>query len=104
MTQCAPVMNHLELPNDFPHQPPQGYKYKVQQHKRNVLSIWLEHPNVFSYRSDAPCTIWGFYNSKKREYYAPYNATKQGDKVDIDNTRPWTAMQLNLNPLEAAFV
>ena len=107
MTQCAPVMNHLELPNDFPHQPPQGYKYKVQQHKRNVLSIWLEHPNVFSYRSDAPCTIWGFARNNKNgttTYFSPANHKKMGKEVRISDTRNYTAMQLNLNPLEAAFV
>ena len=32
----------------------------------------------------------------------PINYSKQGDPVDIKDTRPYTAMQLNLNPLEAA--
>ena len=39
---------------------------------------------------------------KSRRYSAPINYSKQGDTVDINKTRPYTAMQLNLNPLEAA--
>ena len=42
------------------------------------------------------------YNAKSRTYSAPINFSKQGDTVDINKTRPYTAMQLNLNPLEAA--
>ena len=37
---------------------------------------------------------------KKKCYYAPINSTKQGEQVDIHMTTPYTAMQLNLNPLE----
>ena len=37
---------------------------------------------------------------KKREYFAPVNAKKPGQSVDISDTRDYTAMQLNLNPLE----
>ena len=40
---------------------------------------------------------------KTGRYSAPINYSKQGDPVDINNTRPYTAMQLNLNPLMAAF-
>lgn len=93
----------FELPHDFPHQPPQDYKYEVRKHKRNMVSIWLQHPK-YSYTSDPVFTIWGFYNSKKQEYYEPINSKKQGDKVDISNTRPWTSKQLNLTPLQAAFL
>lgn len=98
------MMNQLELPHDFPHQPPKGYSYEVQEHKRNVVSIWIcdHHQYVFNDGAPVKC-IWGFYNIKKQCYYAPINSTKIGDRVDIDNTRPYTAMQLNLNPLEAAF-
>ena len=52
--------------------------------------------------TDAPKCVWGFYNTKSRTYSAPINFSKQGDTVDINKTRPYTAMQLNLNPLEAA--
>ena len=45
----------------------------------------------------------GFYDNKKGCYYAPINSSKCGDKVEVANTRPYTAMPLNLNPLMAAF-
>lgn len=94
----------IELPPDFIHEPPEGYSYKVKAFKRNLLSIWLHHPNHYSYTSDPVNTIWGFYNTKKRIYHAPISATKCGDQVDIEDTRNYTAMQLNLNPLMSAFV
>jgi len=98
-------MNQLELPHDFPHKPPKGYFYKVHEHKRNVHAIFLHTNRKFDYNSGKPtATIWGFYDSKKKCYYAPINATKQGDQVDIDNTRSWTSMPLKLTPLEAAFL
>ena len=46
----------------------------------------------------------GILQYKKRCYYAPINSTKQGDQVDVNNTTPYTAMQLKLTPLEMAFV
>ena len=94
----------IELPPDFIHEPPKGYKYEVEQHRRNMVSIWLRFPNRFTYRDDPPRTIWGFYNTKTKVYCAPVNSNKHGDVVDISNTRSYTAMQLNLTPLEAAFV
>ena len=104
MNQCALMTTQLELPHDFPHQSPKGYSYEVKVHKRNMVAIWLRHHRVYSYSPDPVYTIWGFYDTKKCEYRSPVNATKPGDKVDLDNTRPYTAMPLNLNPLEAAFV
>ena len=93
----------IELPPDFIHDAPKGYSYTVKEFRKNVVSIWLLHHAKYSYTSDPVHTIWGFYNTKKRCYLSPVNATKQGDQVDISNTRPYTAMQLNLTPLEAAF-
>ena len=58
---------------------------------------------IYSYSNDPVRTIWGFYDTKKRCYKAPINATKHGNTVDIRNTRPYTAMQLKLTPLEMAF-
>ena len=91
---------NLSLPNDFPHQPPKNYSYEVTQHKRNVLAIWLRDHREYSYTTDDVRTIWGFYNTKTGLYSSPINSTKQGDQVDISDTRDYTAMQLNLNPLE----
>ena len=99
MRQFLSPMN-LNLPEDFPHEPPKGYQYEVEQHRRNIISIWLRFPNRFSYCDHAPRTIWGFYNTKTGTYSSPINSTKCGDPVDISDTRDYTAMQLNLNPLE----
>jgi len=94
----------MELPPDFIHTAPKGYSYEVKQFKRNILAIWICNHGEFSYTDETPKSIWGFWDSKRGEYYAPINATKQGNKVDICDTRPYSAMQLNLNPLEAAFI
>jgi len=98
------MMNLLELPPDFIHESPKGFSYEVKSHKSNLVAIWLLHHRKYCYSSDPVRTIWGFYNTKQRCYHAPINSTKHGDKVDIINTRPYTAMQLKLTPLEAAFV
>ena len=90
----------MELPPDFIHDPPKGYTYEVTQFRRNILSIWCCNHAQFSYNGGAVAkTIWGFYNTKQRTYYSPVNSRKQGDQVDISSTTPYTAMQLNLNPL-----
>ena len=104
MSQSPLMMNHLELPHDFPHQPPKGYSYEVTEYKKNFAAIWIINHGRFSYTDTPPRSIWGFYNTKKQEYYAPVNSTKHGDQVDISNTRPYSAMQLNLNPLMSAFL
>jgi hypothetical protein len=109
MKESLLMMNLLELPPDFPHKAPEGYSYYVQEFKRNVVSIWLLHHAIYSYSSDPIYTIWGFvkFKTTKRStthtYHAPINSNKVGKEVCIRDTRPHTAMQLNLNPLEAAF-
>ena len=91
-------------PLDFPHQPPEGYSYEYTSFKRNVTAIWLRNHSVFSYTSDPVRTIFGFYNTKTGKYYAPVNSKKMGKEVKLSDTTPYTAMPLNLNPLEAAFL
>ena len=81
----------MNLPEDFPHEPPKDYTYDVVQFKRDVLGGIVAK------------TIWGFYNTKKRQYHAPINSKKIGAVVDISSTRPYTAMTINLSPLECAF-
>jgi len=93
----------MELPPDFIHTAPKGYSYEVTEFKRNLLAIWICNHGKFSYTDKTPKSIWGFYQTKKGEYYAPINSAKQGNTVDISNTTPYSAMQLNLNPLMAAF-
>tara|TARA_A100001201_G_scaffold2589_7_gene6640 strand:+ start:444 stop:752 length:309 start_codon:yes stop_codon:yes gene_type:complete len=99
----------MELPVDFPHKPPNTYKYEVEQFRSNVIRIWLLHPPRYTYSNDPVRTVWGFCKtttrkkgSNSRTYYAPINANKVGEPVNIADTRPYTAMQLNLNPLEQA--
>ena len=92
-----------ELPHDFPHSPPEGYKYATLQFKNNVVSIWTIRSSGFTYNGNAEShCIWGFYDTKKRKYYSPVNSKKVGKEVDLSSTTPYTAMPLNLNPLEYA--
>jgi hypothetical protein len=88
---------------EFPHNPPKGYSYEFEQFNTRLISIWLRCHRSFDYNLGKPTrTIWGFYSTKKREYYAPINATKCGDKVNIEDTRNYTAMQILRTPLELA--
>ena len=92
----------IELPPDFHHEPPKGYRYEVIRKNASTVAIWsvLCNPGfVYNDGGDVRC-IWGFYNPKKQQYYAPINSTKVGKEVYIKNTTPYTAMQLNLNGLE----
>ncbi len=103
MKESLLMMNQLELPPDFIHQSPKGFSYEVTEHRKNMLAIWILNHGMFSYTNTPPRSIWGFYSTKKRCYHAPINSTKHGATVDIDKTSSYTAMQLNLNPLMAAF-
>jgi len=59
----------------------------------------------FDYNLGVPTrTIWGFYDTKKQQYFSPVNSKSIGACVNIKDTRNYTAMPLKLNPLEAAFV
>ena len=90
-----------EIPQDFPHTAPEGYRYEAIQSKRDVIAIWSVFERGFTYNGNAESyCIWGFYNTKKQQYFAPINANKVGAVVDINDTTPYSAMQLNLNGLE----
>ena len=102
MNPCPSVIDLC--PPDFTHKAPEGYSYEFSSFKRNITAIWLRNHSVFSYTSDPVRTIWGFYDSKKRKYYSPVNHKKVGKEVQLSDTRTYTAMPLNLNPLEAAFL
>ena len=95
----------IELPFNFPHKPPKGYSYEVETFKTNVISIWLRHHKKYVYAEGKSVkSIWGFYNTKKQEYYAPINSKTVGKKVDVNDTRAYTSMPIKLSPLELAFV
>ena len=43
------MMNQLELPPDFPHEPPKGYHYEVESFRRNVCRICIVNDGTFTY-------------------------------------------------------
>ena len=94
----------MELPISFIHSAPKSYSYEVTPFKRNVVAIWILNHGNFSYTDKTPRSIWGFYNTKTREYSSPVNATKQGDIVDIEDTTPYSSMQIKYQGIEAFFV
>lgn len=90
---------------EFPHTAPNGYSYEYEDFKRNVIAIWLLCHMHFDYNHGAPTrTIWGFYDTKKKQYFSPINSKTIGECVSIENTRNYTAMPLKITPLEAAFL
>lgn len=90
---------------EFPHLPPSGYSYTQTEFKSNVTAIWIQNHFSFSYNGgNSVFSIWGFYNKKTKCYHAPVNSKKIGDKVRIEDTTPYSAMQLKQTPLTAAFV
>ena len=88
----------IELPPEFQHQPPTNYSYQVTQHNKKYLAIWIINHQEFTYTDTPPRSIWGFYNLNQRVFHAPINAKTPGDQVH--QTTPYSAMQLNRNPLQ----
>ena len=90
---------------EFPHQPPTGYYYEFEEFKRGVIAIWLHCNRKFVYNGGASTrTIWGFYKSKTREYFAPVNSKTIGARVDISETRNYTSMPIKYQGVEKFFV
>ena len=57
----------MELPHDFPHIAPEGYRYEAIQSKSSVIAIWTVFERGFNYNDFNECRcIWGFYNTKKQ--------------------------------------
>ena len=89
---------------EFPHHPPKGYSYEFEEFKRGVVAIWLRCHRKFDYNNGAATrTIWGFYKSKTREYFAPVNSKTIGACVNIKETTPYSSMKINLIGLEKFF-
>lgn len=89
----------------IPHTPPKGYSYEVEQFKPNIQAIWIVSSQFFSYKNGEPArSIWGFYSSKKKCYYAPVNYKTVGKVVSLKDTTPYSAMPIRHTPLTAAFV
>jgi len=88
----------------FPHKAPQNYHYEQTSFKRNITAIWICDDRTYDYNlgKSVRC-IWGFYNSKTRKYHSPINSSTVGSVIDPKQTTPYSAMQIKMNPLEAAF-
>ena len=94
-------LDSLSILTEMPYKAPKGYHYEVVPFKRNVYAIWLcGGPKYLYLNWETARTIHSFYDMKKKQWFAPVNSKKVGQPVDINSTRPWTAMPLNLNPLE----
>jgi hypothetical protein len=90
---------------DFPHRPPEKYSYDFEDFKRNIVAVWIVNHTHFDYCGKSGVkSIWGFYNTKTKEYFAPVNSKTVGKRVNIQSTTPYSAMQLKLTPLEKCFV
>ena len=88
----------------FPHSAPPGYEYWSESYSKTIDRIWIRNLGEFTYTEDKPSTVWGFYNKRTGEYIAPINWKKPGKVVKVEDTSPYSAMPLNLTPLEAAFL
>ena len=91
------------LPSDFPHDPPKNYTYEVEEFRRNILRIWCCNHSQFTYNGGNPAqTVWGFYNIKRRTYFAPHSSKRIGATVSLDQTSPYSAMPLLKLALDSA--
>jgi len=90
---------------EFPHKAPKGMYYEQTEFKRNIDAIWIHYKRQFDYNLGEPVRcIWGFYNTKTKQYHAPINSKTVGNVVNIQDTTPYSAMQIKQTPLEAAYV
>jgi hypothetical protein len=81
------------------HKSPDGYHYERTEFKRNVHAIWIVNESHFDYCGCSNIkSIWGFYNSKTKEFHAPVNSKTVGSVVPINKTTPYSAMQLCQTP------
>lgn len=86
----------------FHHQAPDGFEYWQDQFSETMSRIWIRNLRPFSYTNEQPSSVWGFWDKKRKVFLSPINYKKPGKVVDIEKTTPYSAMQLNLNPLEYA--
>jgi hypothetical protein len=90
---------------NFPHKPPKGMYYEQTEFKRNVIAIWIHYRRQFDYNlGDPVCCIWGFYDTKKQQYFSPINSKTIGKVVNINDTTPYSAMVPKKTVLESCFV
>jgi hypothetical protein len=95
----------MNLIPEFPHKAPKGYSYQSEPFKRNITAIWIHNHYNFTYKGgNGVRSIWGFYNSKTKQFHSPINSKSVGDRVNPNDTTPYSAMLLKQTPLESAFV
>ena len=95
-------MNQLTM--EFPHKAPSGYEYWTDDYSKTIKRIWIRNLDTeFSYTDKRPSSVWGFFCRRKCVFMAPIHKDKPGKVVKPEDTTPYSAMQLNLNPLMAAF-
>lgn len=90
---------------DFPYydNPPEGYDYWFEDHTKTITRIWIRNKSRFVHTDgETVSSVWGFYDSRKGTFLSPINAKRPGKPIDIEDTSPFSAMRLNLNPLEKA--
>jgi hypothetical protein len=88
-----------------PHEPPEGYRYETVCFKTNVCAVWIISDHRFLYNDNNPSRcIWGFYNTKTKHYHSPVTHKKVGDRVNLSDTSPYSAMVKHLVGLEKFFV
>jgi hypothetical protein len=76
------------------HKAPEGYHYERTDFKSNVIAIWIHFDRRFDYNLGDECRcIWGFYNTKTKQFHAPKNSSTVGSVVDLNKTTPYSAMQ-----------
>jgi hypothetical protein len=76
------------------HKAPEGYHYERTNFKSNVIAIWIHFDRRFDYNLGDECRcIWGFYNTKTKQFHAPKNSSTVGSVVDLNKTTPYSAMQ-----------
>ena len=90
---------------EFPHKAPKGYEYWTDDYSKTIKRIWIRNiSREFIYGDEKhPSSVWGFFCRKKGVFLSPVNSKKPGKVVKVQNTTPYTAMPLNLTPLELAF-
>ena len=76
------------------HKAPEGYHYERTDFKTNVIAIWIYFDRRFDYNLGDECRcIWGFYNTKTKQFHAPKNSSTVGSVVKLENTTKYSAMQ-----------
>jgi hypothetical protein len=77
------------------HKAPDGYHYERTDFKANVSAIWIVNDAHFNFKGCSGVkSIWGFYNTKTKQFHAPVNVKTVGKSVSINKTTPYSAMQL----------